>query len=385
MTEKLYHADSMMQTFDAQVVSCAPINHTDTYAVVLNRTAFYPEGGGQAFDTGTLGGARVSAVHEQNDVILHTVSSPLAVGTTVQGTIDWPQRFARMQNHSGEHIVSGIVNSRHGLDNAGFHMGRDVMTIDFSGVLDSAALADIERRANDAVYANLPLQTHTPSPAKLADMPYRSKKALSGNVRIVSIDGIDACACCGTHVTHTGAIGLIKLLGAERHKGGTRVELLCGADAYADYCRKHEGTLAVSRLLSAKPSETPQAVQALLDTERRLTEQLVNLRRRIVSLLAAQTEIHNDTAIVFTESQFLEADDARRLCTQLSERAKAALVCTGSDETGYRYMLISANATELAGKLNTQFNGRGGGKPPMAQGQLHGTRAVIEAFWLGLH
>ena len=381
MTKKLYDTNSMLWEFDAQVVSCTPVN--DAYAVVLDRTAFYPEGGGQPFDIGTLGDVQVSAVHEKNGEIVHTVSSPLPIDMTVHGAIDGARRLALMQNHSGEHIVSGLVNSRHGFDNTGFHMGHDVMTIDFNGALDADALAEIERLANEAVRANIPVETRLPSPEELAAMTYRSKKALSGEVRIVCIEGIDACACCGTHVQRTSGVGLIKLLNAEKHKNGTRVEMLCGADAFADYHRKHENNLAISRLLSAKPNETPQAVQALLETEQRLNNEIADLRRRIVDMLDEQTEIRNDLAIVFDNN--LTADDARRLGTLLGERTKAALVCVGSDAIGYRYVVVSAIANELSAKLNARFNGRGGGKPPLAQGQLQGARTDIQEFWQQCH
>ena len=376
MTQKLYDMDSMMRNFDAQVLSCMPTQ--DAFAVILDRTAFYPEGGGQPCDTGVLGGARVLAVHERNGAIEHIVSSPLAIGTCVHGTIDWARRFALMQNHSGEHIVSGLVNRLHGFDNVGFHMGSDAMTIDFSGELHNDALTEIERLANDAVYANLSIQTHFPSASELAAMHYRSKKELSGAVRIVCIEGIDSCACCGTHVLRTGAIGLIKILSATRYKGGSRISLLCGADAYADYARKHEDILTISRLLSAKPAETPQAVQAILDAEHNLTGQILTLRQRIVALLDAQTEVRNGIAIVF--DQTLSPDDARQLCTQLGTRAKAAFVLVGTDAAGYQYVVVSADANTFASALNTRFTGRGGGKPPMAQGQITGTRAEIEAF-----
>jgi len=377
MMDRLYETDSHMRTFAAHVLSCdaAP---DGGFAVTLDRSCFYPEGGGQPSDTGTLGGANVLAVHEDGTSVLHMTDKPLPIGASVTGEIDWARRFAFMQNHSGEHIVSGLVHRLYGFDNVGFHMGRsNLVTIDFNGVLDAEALADVERRANEVVFANYPVETLTPSPSALAALSYRSKKALTGAVRIVTIDSADTCACCGTHVRRTGEIGLIKLLTAERHKGGTRVEMICGGDALADYACKHEDVLDVSRLLSAKPTETPQAVRALLDTETRLTGELLTLRKRVVALLAAQAEVLHDTVVIFDDT--LGIDDARMLCTLLASREdiRTAYVFTGCETDGWRYIIVSPDARDAAARLNSDFNGKGGGKNPMAQGRLRGSRDAL--------
>ena len=376
MTNKLYETDSYIRTFEAAVLSCDII--VDAYVVTLDQTAFYPEGGGQTYDTGTLGGAPVLAVYERDGLIYHTTKTPLPIGARVHGEIDWPRRFALMQNHSGEHILSGIVHTMHGYDNVGFHMGSEAITIDFNGELTDSELTKAERLANEAVYANLPIQTQFPVAEALADMHYRSKKALHGQVRIVSVPGVDDCACCGTHVRQTGEIGLIKILSARKHKGGTRLEMLCGVDALSDYIQKHRDILAISRLLSAKPNETPQAVQALLDAEHQLSRQLMDLRGQIITFLAANTNVQNEVACVFSDS--LAVDDARKLGTLLAARCQTAYVFCGADDAGYRYCLIAPEAKAAAERLHERFGGRGGGKSVMAQGQLAGSRADIEAF-----
>ena len=220
-TRKLYYEDSHLTQFTAQVLSCE--GEKEHYAVVLDATAFYPEGGGQAGDTGMLGGVRVLDTRERGETVVHLCAAPLTLGQIVEGVIDWDARFARMQQHSGEHIVSGIINRRYGYHNTGFHMGADRITIDFDGVIPEEALRDIETEANGAVWANLPIKCWYPSPEELPNVTYRTKRALPWPVRIVEVPGFDRCACCGTHVKATGEIGIIKLLSVVGFRGGTRM------------------------------------------------------------------------------------------------------------------------------------------------------------------
>ena len=244
MTDKLYEEDAYLREFEAEVTGCVPAE--GGWLVTLDRTAFYPEGGGQPADTGTLGGARVLDVHEQEGEILHTTDAPLPVGDRTAGAIDWEARFSRMQQHTGEHIVSGVIHRLFGLDNVGFHMGRDAVTIDLNGELTADDLTRVERLANEAVWENLPVGVEYPAPEALAALDYRSKKELTGRVRIVTVPGSDVCACCGTHVRRTGEIGVIKLLTSQRYKGGVRVWLLCGDRALTDYNEKNAQAYAVS-------------------------------------------------------------------------------------------------------------------------------------------
>ena len=238
MTEKLFYEDSHMITFSAVVQACEKVG--DYYEAVLDRTAFFPEGGGQLADTGVLDGVPVLDAQERESLIYHLLEKPLEVGKTVEGKIDWEERFSKMQQHSGEHIVSGIVHALYGYDNVGFHMGADAITIDFNGPLTKEQLQDIEYRANQAVAWNLEVQVHYPTKEELANIKYRSKIEIEGQVRLVTVPGHDACACCAPHVKRTGEIGIIKLIGLQNYKGGVRVSMLCGFRALADYEAKSD-------------------------------------------------------------------------------------------------------------------------------------------------
>ena len=230
-TRKLYYEDSHRSCFTATVISCE--QGKAGWEVTLDATAFYPEGGGQAGDTGTLGAVRVLDTRERGEQVVHLCDGPLEAGSSVEGQIDYAPRFLRMQQHSGEHIVSGIIHRRYGYHNTGFHMGSEIITIDFDGIIPPQDLADIEREANEAVWKNLPVSCAYPGPEELQTIPYRSKKALPWPVRIVRVPGFDSCACCGTHVKATGEIGLIKLISVMGFRGGTRMEMACGSAALA--------------------------------------------------------------------------------------------------------------------------------------------------------
>ena len=229
-TRKLYYEDCHLRSFSATVTGCEKTDQG--YAVTLDATAFYPEGGGEAPDIGTLGGVNVLDVQEEDGQILHLCDGPLAIGETVDGEIDWARRFDLMQQHTGEHIVSGLLYDKFGYMNTGFHVGTDVMEVDFDGPVSPEALAEIELKANQAVWANIPLECWIPSPEELPTIFYRTKRALPWPVRIVRVPRYDSCACCGVHVKHTGEVGLIKILSCTPLRGGVRLEMVCGGRAY---------------------------------------------------------------------------------------------------------------------------------------------------------
>jgi alanyl-tRNA synthetase len=288
-TVKLFEQDSHLKCFTATVQACMPAEAGGAeprWEVALNQTAFFPEGGGQAADIGSLGAARVLDVREENGRILHLVDAPLTPGGMVAGKIDWDHRFPLMQLHSGEHIVSGLVRKHHGFDNVGFHMGTDVVTIDFNGALTEAELAAIETLTNEAIFANLPVAGRYPEPVLLKELAYRSKREIDGAVRVVSIPGCDDCACCGVHVKRTGEIGLVKLLSSRRYKGGTRVEMVAGRMALRDYDARHRQITAISVALSAKPLETAQAVARLQGEVEALRHELAGIRERQLAAMA---------------------------------------------------------------------------------------------------
>lgn len=279
MTKKLYDLDSHRRDFTATVLRSDADG--ERYAVVLDQTLFFPEGGGQPADTGVLGGARVLDVQITQEAIVHYTDAPLTPGAQVRGEIDWPQRFRRMQGHSGEHIISGLIHSEYGLDNVGFHLGQDTITMDYNDELTWPQLMHIEQLANEAVYRNVPIRTEYPSPERLAQMTYRSKLDLTEDVRIVTVEGYDVCACCAPHVSCTGEIGAIKFTSVMRHRGGIRVTILCGEGAQNDYRAKSAQIAALSAQLSVRQADVVPAVQRLQDEIAQLKAAAAELEHRL--------------------------------------------------------------------------------------------------------
>lgn len=376
MTEKLFYEDSHMITFSAIVVACEKVE--DYYEAVLNRTAFFPEGGGQYADTGMLGEAIVSDVQERKNIIYHKIDRLLTVGEEVIGKIDWEERFSKMQQHSGEHIVSGLIHEAYGYDNVGFHMGTDAITMDFNGVLTKEQLKEIEHKANEAVVQNLDIQVTYPSNEALHQMEYRSKIEIEGQVRIVTIPGYDVCACCAPHVKKTGEIGIIKLVGLQNYKGGVRVSMLCGFRALADYNEKAEQVKKISVLLSAKENEVFEEVEKLKSEIAVQKNKVFELERKLLQYKVE--ELPRERVVIVFESE-LSGNAPREmmnLILQINE-VEVAAIFAGSDEAGYRYVIGSRvkDTREIVKCLNQAFQGRGGGKSEMVQGQVSGTQMSI--------
>ncbi|MBQ8803493.1 MAG: hypothetical protein IJZ53_07675 [Tyzzerella sp.] len=376
MTEKLFYEDSHMITFSAIVEAC--VKRGEYYEAVLNRTAFFPEGGGQYADTGVIGGESVLDVQEREGIIYHKMKTPLEAGQTVEGAIDWEERFSKMQQHSGEHIVSGLVNAMYGYDNVGFHMGRDAITMDFSGVLSKEQLKEIEQKANEAVVKNLDIEVLYPSKEELTDMAYRSKIEIEGQVRIVRVPGYDTCACCAPHVKKTGEIGLIKLIGVQNYKGGVRVSMLCGFRAIADYEEKAESVKRISVMLSAKEAEVAEEVLKLKEEIASQKGKLIEMQRTLLKYKVNEIPENQDLVILFESG--LEGSEPRELMNLvLEKKAEVAAVFAGNDDKGYRYVMGSKtrDMRPFAKTLNELFQGRGGGKPEMVQGSLCGEEEKI--------
>ena len=369
MTEKLFYQDSHMRNFRAVVESCEKAG--EEYEAVLNRTAFFPEGGGQYADTGVIDKVPVVDVKEREGVIFHRVKRPLAVGKQVEGFIDWEERFSKMQQHSGEHIVSGLVHSHFGYDNVGFHMGRDAITMDFNGILTKAQLKEIEKEANEAVVKNLEIQVLYPSKEELSQIAYRSKIEIEGQVRIVVVPGYDTCACCAPHVKRTGEIGLIKLTGLQNYKGGVRVSMLCGFRALADYEEKAESVKRLSVMLSAKENEVAEEVQRLKEELTAQKGKLARLEGKLLEQKVGELE-KNQKLVVLFESD-LAGNAPRELVNRiLCKGTEIAAVFAGTPANGYRYVVGSKtlDVRPFAKRLNERFQGRGGGKPEMVQGSI---------------
>lgn len=381
MTEKLYYQDPYRRTFAAHVLRCEPKGKR--FQVVLDRTAFYPEGGGQPADTGVLNFVNVLDVQERGDEIVHTTDRPLPAGSAVTGGINWSRRFRLMQQHTGEHIVSGIAHRLFGVDNVGFHMGEKFLTVDWNGPLTDDQLGVVERLANEAVYRNLPVRAECPPREELARIDYRSKKELTGTVRIVTVPGFDVCACCGTHVASTGEIGAIKLFGGQNYKGGTRITMACGAQAMDDYAEKQRSVTAVSNLLSARPGEIARAVERMLRDDAERKSRLSAARKQLLELKASSAAENCGDLCRFEDD--LAPDDLRRYALLLAEKCggTAAVFC-GADG-GYRYALANAHADvrPVGNELNAAFSGRGGGSKELVQGSLKGSREELERFFRG--
>lgn len=377
MTEKLFYQDSHRTEFTAKVISCEEAK--DGYRVVLDQTVFFPEGGGQYADTGMLGDTEVTDVHEKDDVIYHTTKAPLEAGSEVNGKINWDERFEKMQQHTGEHIVSGIVHERFGYNNVGFHLGSDYCTMDFDGPISKEQLKEIEAAANEAVYQDLEIKILYPSKDELKDLDYRSKIEIEGQVRIVEIPGYDVCACCAPHVKTTGEIGAIKLVSMVNYKGGERITMLCGRRAMRDYEKKDSMTKEISALLCAKEYEVAEAVVRLKDEQNRMKSQLAEMQQKLLEYRVAEIAVDQKIVTVFDST--LSGNLPREMMNKLLDKgAEICAVFAGTDEEGYRYVIgsRSEDVRPLSKMLNTTFQGRGGGKPEMVQGSVKGIRTEIE-------
>ena len=378
-TEKLYYTDPFLTTFTAKVLSCEA--GKGGYLVTLDRTAFYPEGGGQPADHGTLGGIAVTDVHEKDGVVIHTVEKAVEIGENVTGSIDWARRFDHMQQHSGEHILSGILCHNYHCDNVGFHLGADTVTIDYNtDIFWEEALA-AEYQANQVIWADAPVEITYPSPAELEQLDYRSKKALTGKVRIVTFPEADCCACCGTHVLRAGQVGIIKVLSCQKFRSGVRMEILCGERAWRYLSGTYDQAHAVGQHLSVKPLEAAAAVE-------RLTEELTAAKARMAEL---EGEVFSHKAhaycgkgdVVLVEPP-LRPDGVRRLADAVAKECGGLAAVFAGEDGRYNYALVRADGTDIAPlvkSMNAALTGRGGGRSGFAQGSVQTDADTIHAFF----
>lgn len=382
MTEKLYYSDGHLSRFTARVTSCE--KEDGTWAVKLDRSAFFPGGGGQEADEGVLSDMKLLGLREEGEDIVHLTPAPLEPGALVEGRIDWPLRFSRMQGHSGEHILSGTVHRLFGYDNVGFHMGEEAITIDFSGELSREDLSRAELEANRAIWRDVPVRTLLPTPGELAAMDYRSKKELTGQVRIVEIEGVDLCACCAPHVSHSGEVGLLKIIDSMRHRGGTRLTLLCGEAALLDYEALHENNAAVSAALSAKRLETGGAIARVMAEQEERRAELTKLKRELLQLKAAALRPTEGSICIFESD--IDMITLRELVNAGSELA--GKVCAGFAGTDgdYKYIIGSRSVPlrARAKEINAAIDGRGGGSDAMIQGTSRARREDIERYFNAL-
>ena len=382
LTEKLYYSDGHLSRFTARVTSCE--KEDGAWAVKLDRSAFFPGGGGQEADEGVLSDMKLLGLREEGEDIVHLTPAPLEPGALVEGRIDWPLRFSRMQGHSGEHILSGTVHRLFGYDNVGFHMGEEAITIDFSGELSREDLSRAELEANRAIWRDVPVRTLLPTPGELAAMDYRSKKELTGQVRIVEIEGVDLCACCAPHVSHSGEVGLLKIIDSMRHRGGTRLTLLCGEAALLDYEALHENNAAVSAALSAKRLETGGAIARVMAEQEERRAELTKLKRELLQLKAAALRPTEGSICIFESD--IDMITLRELVNAGSELA--GKVCAGFAGTDGDYKYIIGSRTvplrARAKEINAAIGGRGGGSDAMIQGTSRARREDIERYFNAL-
>ena len=377
--EKLFQENPYLTRFTGTVESC--VQGKKGYDIILDQTAFYPEGGGQPYDQGVLGGVKVLEVHEREGRVVHTCDKPLEAGAQVEGEIDWARRFDHMQQHSGEHIVSGMTCSRFHCDNVGFHMGTDLVTIDFNAEISEEEMRQLEADANRYIWEDHSIVITYPTTEELEHIDYRSKKALTGQVRITEFPGADCCACCGTHVASSGQVGMVKLLSVQKFREGVRMELVCGGRALNYVNKVLEQNHQVSNLLSAKVFETGTAVHRLLDENNSLKSDMMALRGQRAAALA---EEYADKGNVLLFEPGLDADALRRLCDAILQRCGGRCVCfSGEDGKGYKYAMgqPDGDLRAMTKELNGALKGRGGGKPNFVQGSVQADRAQIEAFF----
>ncbi|MBR4720761.1 MAG: hypothetical protein IK057_03245 [Clostridia bacterium] len=374
---KLYYEDSYIKDFTAKVEKCIP--KENGYAVLLSQTAFFPTAGGQECDGGTLDGQEVLSVYTQNDEVYHLVKNPIEVGKTVPGELYFAERFRKMQHHSAEHIVSGLAFSEFGLNNVGFHLDSSGVTIDYDAELSEKELFKLELLANEAVWKNLPITASYPTEEELEKIKYRSKTDILGKIRIITIEGIDVCACCAPHVKRTGEIGIIKFTDMIRHRGGVRIKMICGKDALFDYAEKQKSVFAVSNMLSAPQFEVAKAVLKLKDDFDALKREKAAEIKKLATIQAENIPKTDGNYYVFAE---ISDKNALRLFANEGKKQVGGMfaVFSGNDKDGYSYIITAKNGVkDFVKTLNTKLLGKGGGSDIMAEGQLLSAKAEIEA------
>ena len=386
MTKKLYDLDAYATEFDAKVISCEQVEEKDrtVYHVLLDQTLFFPEEGGQSPDKGVLGGCNVLDVQIKKDIITHTVDAPLEAGASVHGKIDWKHRFNNMQQHSGEHIFSGTVHRKFGYDNVGFHLSDNIVTMDFNGVLTEQDASEIEYEVNEIIAKNLPVQVTFPSKEELADMEYRSKIEIEGQVRIVTIPDVDVCACCAPHVRQTGEIGMLKIMSLQSHRGGVRISILCGFRALEAFREKDKIVTTLANAFSTNQEKLPELVEKLQNLNQELKYQLADAKQKLMAVKMAEIPAEQETVILFESG--IDTPVMRNVVNELVEKHSGICgIFVGTDEEGYNFIIGSSqkDCREIAAELREKTGARGGGSAQMIQGSVKEKEAVIREILLG--
>lgn len=380
MTIKLYDKDSYMTEFEGTVLSCDKCD--EGYKTVLDQTAFFPEEGGQSADKGEIDGIIVKDVKLSEGIIYHYSDTPFEKGKRVLGKIDFSFRFRNMQNHTGEHIISGLAHSLYGLTNVGFHLGEDNVTMDLSGPLTQEDIDKIELLANEAVYKNMKVSGYYPDENELSKLDYRSKSEIKDAVRIVKIGDLDLCACCAPHVKSTGEVGLIKIISFMKYKGGVRLNILSGKDAFMDYMKKNKSNALISAQLSVKPEETFEGVKRLSEVNGELLLKLSEKTKQLAKITVDSLPESDGVICLFVEDA--DIPNLRLIGNDLKEKtASFGVILSGNDNEGYKYVIISKNSdvSEITKNANVALSGRGGGRGNMSSGSFGAAKEEIEKYF----
>lgn len=377
-TIKLYDIDSFCKEFTATVLKCE--KNGENYEIILDRTAFFPEGGGQYSDTGIIGNANVLDVQIEDNIIRHITDAPLTVNKTYGCKLNFEERFDKMQQHSGEHIISGIVNTLYGYNNTGFHLSDNIVTLDFDGFLSADDIKRIEILANEAVHKNAKITAEYPDNETLKDTTYRSKLDLAEDVRLVTIDGYDVCACCAPHVKNTGEIGIIKLLTTEKHKNGVRITIKCGMRAVLDYQNKHNLHTEISAKLKSPIDENAAAVNNLLAENERLKYEITGLKRKLCEIKLAEISRTDKNIIMPCDDADIQA--LRYIADKGAQKCNT-FVALGSTNGGYNFVACSkvTDLKALLPEIKEKLGLTGGGSSSMLQGKISADITAVEEFF----
>jgi len=385
-TVKLFDENPYRDEFEAEVIACTP--NKDKWEVVLDKTLFFPEEGGQDADKGVIYITGVSSeipvldVRIKDDVIYHITGEEIAAGTKIKGKIDYGRRFDYMQQHSGEHIVSGLAHSLYGCENVGFHLSEREVTLDFDKALDNEEVRNLEIKANEVIYKDIPVKASFPDESTLAGLTYRSKKELTGPVRIVEIEGIDVCACCAPHVLSTGQIGVIKFVNWIPHRGGVRITICCGKRGVIDYIGKQDVVSYASAALSVPSEKIPQALDNLFEDRNKINEARIRIGEKYLANLVKEQSQGEGNILIFGES--LDTKAMRDAVNDLTAKSSDyACIFNGSDEEGYNFIIGSKgkDCMELAGILREKINAKCGGSSAMIQGSVKATALEIRSVF----
>ena len=390
MTERLYYTDPYATEFEANVVGVEPAAdaHAGRTGVVLDKTAFYPTSGGQPFDVGRLGEAAVVDVIDRDDgSILHVIEGTLDRGP-VRGRIDWTRRFDHMQQHTGQHVLSAAFDRALQVRTVSFHLGTATSTIDLHREVTAAEIARAEADANQVVWEDRPVTIRFADADEAARLPLRKESVREGTLRIIEVADFDVSACGGTHVSRTGAIGIIAVTATERFRGGTRVEFVCGGRALASFRMLRDTMAAATRLLSVVPADLSPAIERLQTESKDARRQIKDMQSRLAEFeaasLADRAEPLGSVRAVLHALEGLDANGLKTIAASITSRPGHVAVLVSTPSPSFVVVARASDApvdsAAVLKQLIASFGGKGGGRPELAQGGgLQGSAADILA------